>query len=128
MNYRKRFRENQRPLQLKEDPLVQILLELVSDDDEKKRAHDYKISPNGRSAFGEFFELYRQGSVYNWPDAGWISRIVVNQETVMDEDFNEFAPLFDPLSGQPFLVNGQQAKPDLLELEDISPGRKLRNW
>ena len=44
----------------------------------------------------------------------------------MDEDFNEFAPLFDPLSGQPFLVNGQQAKPDLLELEDISPGRKLR--
>ena len=52
--------------------------------------------------------------------------IVVNQETVMDEDFNEFAPLFDPLSGQPFLVNGRQAKPDLLELEDISPGRKLR--
>ena len=53
---------------------------------------------------------------------------MVNEETVMDEDFNEFAPLLDPLSGKPFLVNGQQAKPDLLELEDISPGVSLGNW
>ena len=50
----------------------------------------------------------------------------VHVTVVYHEDFNEFAPLFDPLSGQPFLVNGRQAKPDLLELEDISPGRKLR--
>ena len=26
-----------------------------------------------------------------------------------------------------FLVDGNQAKPDLLDLEDISPGRKLRS-
>ena len=26
----------------------------------------------------------------------------VNEETVMDDDFNEFAPLLDPLSGEPF--------------------------
>ena len=74
----------------------------------------------------EFFELYRQGSVYNWPDAEGVPRIVVNKETIMDEDFNEFAPLLDPLSGKPFLVDGKQAKPDLLDLVDISPGRKLR--
>ena len=35
--------------------------------------------------------------------------------------------LFEPLSGQPLLVGGKQAKPDLLDLEDISPGRKLRS-
>ena len=55
-------------------------------------------------------------------------RIVVNLETVMDDDFNEFAPLIEPLTGKPFLVDGNQAKPDLLDLEDISPGRKLRSW
>ena len=45
----------------------------------------------------------------------------------MDDDFNEFAPLVDPLSGKPYLVDGKQAKPDLLDLEDISPGRKIRS-
>ena len=45
----------------------------------------------------------------------------------MDDDFNEFAPLFEPLSGKPFIIEGKQAKPDLLDLEDISPGRKLRS-
>ena len=45
----------------------------------------------------------------------------------MDDDFNEFAILSEPLSGEPFMVDGLQAKPDLLDLEDISPGRKLRS-
>ena len=45
----------------------------------------------------------------------------------MDDDFNEFAPLLEPLTGKPFLIRGKQAKPDLLDLEDISPGRKLRS-
>ena len=45
----------------------------------------------------------------------------------MDDDFNEFAPLLYPLSGKPFLIDGKQAKPDLLDLEDISPSRKLRS-
>ena len=45
----------------------------------------------------------------------------------MDDDFNEFAPLLHPLSQEPFLIDGKQAKPDLMDLEDISPGRKLRS-
>ena len=110
----------------KEDSLVTMLLELVSGDDVKKESTITKLAQTGDPRLENFFELYRQGSVYNWPDAEGVPRIVVNEETVMDEDFNEFAPLLDPLSGEPFLVNGQQAKPDLLELEDISPGRKLR--
>jgi urea transport system permease protein len=109
-----------------QDPLVPMLLELVSDDDDKKKITITKLAKTGDSRLEEFFELYRQGSVYNWPDAEGVPRIVVNQETIMDEDFNEFAPLLDPLSGKPFLVDGKQAKPDLLDLVDISPGRKLR--
>ena len=109
-----------------EDPLVPMLLELVSDDDEKKEITITKLAKTGDSRLEEFFELYRQGSVYNWPDAEGVPRIVVNQETIMDEDFNEFAPLLDPLSGKPFLVDGKQAKPDLLDLVDISPGYETR--
>ena len=74
-----------------------------------------------------FFEMYRQGSIYNWPSKSGEVRIVLNEETLMDDDFNEFAPLLHPLSKEAFLINGKQAKPDLFELEDISPGRKLRS-
>ena len=74
-----------------------------------------------------FFEMYRQGSIYNWPSKSGEVRIVLNEETLMDDDFNEFAPLLHPLSKEPFLINGEQAKPGLFELEDISPGRKLRS-
>ena len=86
-----------------------------------------ELAKTGDPRLEKFFELYRQGSVYNWPTESGDVRIVVNEETIMDDDFNEFAPLLDPLSGEPYLVADVQAKPDLLELEDISPSRKLRS-
>ena len=104
-----------------------LLNALASSDDEEKAAVITKLAKTGDSRLESFFELYRQGSVYNWPDEGGGVRIVVNEETEMDDDFNEFAPLLDPLTGEPFLVGGKQAKPDLFDLEDISPGRKLRS-
>ncbi|MBP52756.1 MAG: urea ABC transporter permease subunit UrtB [Opitutae bacterium] len=104
-----------------------LLNALASSDDEEKAAVITKLAKTGDSRLESFFELYRQGSVYNWPDEEGGVRIVVNEETEMDDDFNEFAPLLDPLTGEPFLVGGKQAKPDLFDLEDISPGRKLRS-
>ena len=86
-----------------------------------------ELAKTGDPRLEKFFELYRQGSVYNWPTESGDVRIVVNEETIIDDDFNEFAPLLDPLSGEPYLVADVQAKPDLLELEDISPSRKLRS-
>ena len=86
-----------------------------------------ELAKTGDPRLEKFFELYRQGSVYNWPTESGDIRIVVNEETIIDDDFNEFAPLLDPLSGEPYLVADVQAKPDLLELEDISPSRKLRS-
>ena len=111
-----------------DEPEIPTLLNaLASSDDEEKAAVITKLAKTGDSRLESFFELYRQGSVYNWPDEGGGVRIVVNEETEMDDDFNEFAPLLDPLTGEPFLVGGKQAKPDLFDLEDISPGRKLRS-
>ena len=37
----------------------------------------------------------------------------------MDDDFNEWAPLLEPLSGKPYIINGKQANPTF-DLEDIS--------
>jgi len=104
-----------------------IIEKLASSDSSIVEEAIINLAKSGDSRLEKFFELYRQGSVYNWPtDSGGI-RIVVNEETVMDDDFNEFAPLLDPLSGLPVIVDGRQAKPDLLDLEDISPSRKLRS-
>lgn len=104
-----------------------IIEKLASSDSSIVEEAIINLAKSGDSRLEKFFELYRQGSVYNWPtDSGGI-RIVVNEETVMDDDFNEFAPLLDPLSGLPVILDGKQAKPDLLDLEDISPSRKLRS-
>ena len=107
--------------------LLNLLQQLAVDDDEIKANTITSLAKSGDPKLEKFFELYRQGSVYNWPDENGDVRIVVNLETEMDDDFNEFAPLFEPLSGKPFIIEGKQAKPDLLDLEDISPGRKLRS-
>jgi urea transport system permease protein len=109
------------------DNLTSQLTILASGDDDLIADTVTSLAKTGDTRLERFFELYRQGSVYSWPTEDGEVRIVVNLETEMDEDFNEFAPLFEPLSGRPFLVDGKQAKPDLLDLEDISPGRKLRS-
>jgi urea transport system permease protein len=111
---------------INESELLSLLQSLAVDDDEVRANVITCLAKSGDPQLERFFELYRQGSVYNWPDESGGVRIVVNEETVMDDDFNEFAPLFEPISGKPFLVDGKQAKPDLLDLEDISPGRKIR--
>ena len=112
--------------EINESELLSLLQSLAVDDDEVRANVITSLAKSGDPQLERFFELYRQGSVYNWPDESGEVRIVVNEETVMDDDFNEFAPLFEPINGKPFLVDGKQAKPDLLDLEDISPGRKIR--
>ena len=105
----------------------QLIKNLASSDVDIVKDSIGELAKTADPRLEKFFELYRQGSVYNWPTDSGVVRIVVNEETIMDDDFNEFAPLLDPLSGEPYLVADVQAKPDLLELEDISPSRKLRS-
>lgn len=111
----------------KNTELGQLIKNLASSDVDLVKNSIGELAKTGDPRLEKFFELYRQGSVYNWPTESGDVRIVVNEETIMDDDFNEFAPLLDPLSGEPYLVTDVQAKPDLLELEDISPSRKLRS-
>ena len=89
--------------------LVSQLSILASGDDELIGQTITNLAKTGDTRLEEFFELYRQGSVYNWPTEDGGIRIVVNLETVMDDDFNEFAPLIEPVTGKPFLINGIQA-------------------
>ena len=100
---------------------------LANGDDKIIQKAIQDLAMSGESKLESFFEFYRQGSIYNWPTENGEVRIVLNLETIMDDDFNEFAPLLHPLSQEPFLINGKQAKPNLIDLEDISPGRKLRS-
>lgn len=111
----------------KNTELGQLIKNLASSDVDLVKDSIGELAKTGDPRLENFFELYRKGSVYNWPTESGDVRIVVNVETIMDDDFNEFAPLLDPLSGEPYLVTDVQAKPDLLELEDISPSRKLRS-
>ena len=79
---------NANPVLIKENTLLPLLLELASEEDEKKGDIVSRLAQTGDPRLEKFFELYRQGSVYNWPDAEGNPRIVVNEETVMDDDFN----------------------------------------
>ena len=110
-----------------QNDLGQLIKNLASSNVDLVTSSIGDLAKTGDPRLEKFFELYRQGSVYNWPTETGGVRIVVNEETLMDDDFNEFAPLFHPLTSEPILVGGVQAKPDLLELEDISPSRKLRS-
>lgn len=109
------------------EKIFEDMKRLASGDNEIVKQAIMDLAKSGDARLESFFEFYRQGSIYNWPNEAGEVRIVLNEETLMDDDFNEFAPLLNPLSKEPFLINGEQAKPDLLELEDISPGRKLRS-
>ena len=96
------------------DPLLSSLEALASGDDDLIAETIMKLAKSGDERLENFFELYRQGSVFNWPTTEGKIRIVVNTETEMDDDFNEWAPLLEPLSGKPYIINGKQAKPTCL--------------
>jgi len=112
---------------LNKDKILEDIKKLASEDKKIVTQAVKDLAKSGDIRLESFFEMYRQGSIYNWPSKSGEVRIVLNEETLMDDDFNEFAPLLHPLSKEPFLINGEQAKPGLFELEDISPGRKLRS-
>ncbi|SVE07832.1 uncharacterized protein METZ01_LOCUS460686, partial [marine metagenome] len=107
--------------------ILKLMAQLAADDDEKVIQSIRHLALTGDTRLENFFDLYRQGSIYLWEDApeGTI-KIVVNEETEENDDFDELAPLFHPLTNQPILINGKQAKPLLENLTDISPGRKVR--
>ena len=70
--------------EINESELLSLLQSLAVDDDEVRANVITSLAKSGDPQLERFFELYRQGSVYNWPDESGGVRIVVNEETVMD--------------------------------------------
>ena len=102
--------------------LLEQMAKLSSDDAAARKQVLFDLAKSGDSRLEAFLENYRTGSVYLWN-----GQIVVSTETEEDEDFNELAPLTHPLTGEPVLgADGKQAKPDILDLEDMSPDRAGR--
>jgi len=102
--------------------LLEQIAKLSSDDAASHKQVLFDLAKTGDSRLEAFLENYRGGSVYLWN-----GQIVVCMETEEDEDFNELAPLTHPLTGEPVLGDdGNQAKPDILDLEDMSPDRAGR--
>jgi hypothetical protein len=95
---------------INESELLSLLQSLAVDDDEVRANVITSLAKSGDPQLERFFELYRQGSVYNWPDESGRVRIVVNEETVMDDDFNEFAPLFEPYKRKAFFSGWKTGK------------------
>ena len=102
--------------------LLEQMAKLAGDDAAARKQVLFDLAKSGDSRLEAFLENYRGGSVYLWNE-----QIVVCTETEEDEDFNELAPLTHPLTGEPVLGDdGKQAKPDVLDLGDISPNRDER--
>ena len=102
--------------------LLEQMAKLAGDDAAARKQALFDLAKTGDLRLEEFLENYRGGSVYLWNE-----QIVVCTETEEDEDFNELAPLTHPLTGEPVLGDdGKQAKPDVLDLGDISPNRDER--
>ena len=107
--------------------LLEMMLKLASDEDEDVIQTIKGLALTGDLRLENFFDLYRQGSVYLWEDAPeGVHPVVVNEETIENDDFDELAPLTHPLSGEKILVDGKQLQPLWDDLTDISPGRKIR--
>jgi urea transport system permease protein len=102
--------------------LLEQIAKLAGDDAAARKQALFDLAKSGDSRLEAFLENYRTGSVYLWNE-----QIVVCTETEEDDDFNELAPLTHPLTGEPVLGDdGKQAKPDVLDLGDISPSRDER--
>ncbi|MDE2643930.1 MAG: urea ABC transporter permease subunit UrtB, partial [Verrucomicrobiota bacterium] len=102
--------------------LLEQMAKLAGDDAAARKQVLFDLAKSGDYRLEAFLENYRTGSVYLWN-----GQIVVCTETEEDEDFNELAPLTHPLTGEPVLgADDKQAKPDILDLEDMSPDRAGR--
>ncbi len=121
------------------------LLNLASDEDDVVHAAITSLANTGDNRVEELLEFYRQGSLYVWEDGDANQRVVLCEEIIENDDFDEFAPLRDALAspdgtysiipddGTSENIEGADLPPNqmvvsLMDLEEIDPGRKERRW
>ena len=81
-----------------EKDLLDSMKLLAADDNDIVSNAIINLAKTGDPRLEDFFDFYRNSSVYIWND-----KIVVCEETIEDEDFNELAPLINPLDKKPIL-------------------------
>jgi len=108
------------------DQIKSSLLKLADQNATVRSGALLSLAKTGNAKLEPVFESYRLGSLYVWDDNG-TARIILCEEIKEDEDFNEIAPLSDPLTRQPILGTDDKQLEILLEdLEEISPNRDER--
>ena len=94
----------------------------TDEDASTRKAAIMTLAQSGDSRVEAILESYRLGEFFVWN-----GEVVICEETVEDEDFNEFCLLSDVLTAESILdADGKQATIPLEELEDISPSRAER--
>ena len=84
------------------------------------------LAKTGNIQLEPVFESYRLGSLYVWDNNG-TKQVILCEEFKEDDDFNEIAPLSDPLTREPIRgANGKQIEILAEELEEIAPNRDER--
>ena len=95
---------------------------LAAEDADGRKAAIMTLAQSGDLRVEAILESYKLGEFYLWN-----GEVVLCQETVEDEDFNEFCLLSDLLTGKLVLdADGKQAQIPLEELEEIAPSRAER--
>jgi urea transport system permease protein len=108
------------------DTLQSSLLKLADQNATVRSDVLLTLAKTGNAKLEPVFESYRLGSLYVWDDNG-TARIILCEEIKEDEDFNEIAPLSDPLTREPIVgTDGKQLEILLEDLEEISPNRDER--
>ncbi|MEM7394895.1 MAG: hypothetical protein AAF492_21395, partial [Verrucomicrobiota bacterium] len=80
-----------------------------------------RLVQTGDPRLESVLESYRQGSLYLYSNT-----VYYCEELVEDDDFNEWAPLADAISQEPFYLDGEQLTVSIDDVDEISPGRKER--
>ena len=87
-----------------------------------RKAAIMTLAKSGDLRVEAILESYKLGELYLWN-----GKVVLCEETIEDEDFNEFCRLSDPLTTEPILdADGKQAHIPLEALEEMAPSRAER--
>jgi urea transport system permease protein len=110
--------------QAETDAIIEAeLLKLSLEDTDARQSALMALAETGNPRVEYLLEAFRIESLFVWN-----GKVVVCEEFIEDDDFNEFAPLMDPLSGQPILENGEPLVVSVDDLEEISPSRSERRF
>ena len=106
-----------------DDAFIQSEIHKLSDERASiRKAAVMTLAKSGDQRVEPILESYRLGELYVWN-----GEVVRCEETVEDEDFNEFCLLSDVLTSKPVLdADGKQTQIPLEALEEIAPSRAER--